>query len=56
MHLDQMRTLPAPTATGCVGRSPDEDGRPANNEDLLVHYALGRPYAGQHGDDERRCA
>jgi uncharacterized protein GlcG (DUF336 family) len=30
------------------------DGRPANAEDLLVHYALGRPYAGQHGDDEAR--
>ena len=25
------------------------DGRPANAEDLLVHYALGLPYAGQHG-------
>jgi len=30
------------------------DGRPANNEDLLVHYALGLPYEGQHGDDEAR--
>ena len=30
------------------------DGRPANAEDLLVHYALGLPYAGQHGDDEQR--
>jgi uncharacterized protein GlcG (DUF336 family) len=30
------------------------DGRPANCEDLLVHYALGVPYAGQHGDDEQR--
>jgi uncharacterized protein GlcG (DUF336 family) len=30
------------------------DGRPANCEDLLVHYALGRPYEGQHGDDEAR--
>jgi uncharacterized protein GlcG (DUF336 family) len=26
-------------------------GRPANPEDLVVHYALGLPYAGQHGDD-----
>jgi uncharacterized protein GlcG (DUF336 family) len=30
------------------------DGRPANCEDLLVHYALGIPYEGQHGDDEKR--
>jgi uncharacterized protein GlcG (DUF336 family) len=30
------------------------DGRPANGEDLLVHYALGIPYAGQHGDDLER--
>jgi uncharacterized protein GlcG (DUF336 family) len=30
------------------------DSRPANCEDLLVHYALGRPYEGQHGDDEER--
>jgi uncharacterized protein GlcG (DUF336 family) len=30
------------------------DGRPANCEDLLVHYALGIPYEGQHGDDEQR--
>jgi uncharacterized protein GlcG (DUF336 family) len=30
------------------------DGRPANCEDLIVHYALGIPYAGQHGDDEQR--
>src|SRR4051812_3791559 len=29
-------------------------GRPANAEDLLVHYALGIPYEGQHGDDEQR--
>jgi uncharacterized protein GlcG (DUF336 family) len=29
-------------------------GQPANAEDLLVHYALGIPYAGQHGDDEAR--
>jgi uncharacterized protein GlcG (DUF336 family) len=30
------------------------DGKPANGEDLLVHYALGIPYEGQHGDDEQR--
>ena len=30
------------------------DGRAANPEDLVVHYALGLPYAGQHGDDEKR--
>ena len=30
------------------------DGVPANPEDLVVHYALGVPYAGQHGDDETR--
>ncbi len=30
------------------------DGKPANGEDLLVHYALGRPYEGQHGDDLER--
>jgi uncharacterized protein GlcG (DUF336 family) len=29
-------------------------GRPANGEDLLVHYALGIPYEGQHGDDHQR--
>jgi uncharacterized protein GlcG (DUF336 family) len=30
------------------------DGQPANAEDLLVHYALGGPYVGQHGDDYER--
>ena len=30
------------------------DGRPANPEDLLVAYALGIGYAGQHGDDQKR--
>jgi uncharacterized protein GlcG (DUF336 family) len=30
------------------------DGKPANGEDLLVHYALGLPYEGQHGDDMAR--
>jgi uncharacterized protein GlcG (DUF336 family) len=30
------------------------DGKAANPEDLVVHYALGLPYAGQHGDDHQR--
>jgi uncharacterized protein GlcG (DUF336 family) len=30
------------------------DGQPANPEDLLIAYALGVPYAGQHGDDRKR--
>jgi uncharacterized protein GlcG (DUF336 family) len=30
------------------------DGKPSNGEDLLVHYALGIPYEGQHGDDLER--
>ena len=29
-------------------------GAPANPEDLLIAYALGIPYAGQHGDDRKR--
>lgn len=29
-------------------------GRPANPEDLLIAYALGVPYVGQHGDDGER--
>jgi len=29
-------------------------GQPANPEDLLIHYALGLPYVGQHGDDMAR--
>jgi uncharacterized protein GlcG (DUF336 family) len=32
------------------------DGQPANPEDLLIHYALGLPYVGQHGDDSARWA
>ncbi|MHC5794785.1 GlcG/HbpS family heme-binding protein [Lacisediminihabitans sp. FW035] len=32
------------------------EGRPANPEDLLIHYALGLPYVGQHGDDYARWA
>jgi uncharacterized protein GlcG (DUF336 family) len=30
------------------------DGNPANPEDLLIAYALQIPYAGQHGDDQKR--
>ena len=30
------------------------DGKPANPEDLLIAYALGQPYVGQHGDDLAR--
>src|SRR4051812_10349752 len=92
VHLDRMRTLPAPMSAGFVICSPEAafpgaggmplegggiaasgatvgpfvtypgadprkliaGGKPANAEDLLVHYALEREYAGQHGDDEAR--
>ena len=30
------------------------DGKPANSEDLIVLWAMGLPYRGQHGDDEKR--
>jgi uncharacterized protein GlcG (DUF336 family) len=30
------------------------DGEPANPEDLLIAYAVGIPYTGQHGDDRAR--
>jgi len=30
------------------------EGEPANPEDLLIAYALGIPYVGQHGDDRAR--
>ena len=30
------------------------DGQPANSEDLIVLWALGLPYVGQHGDDAKR--
>ncbi len=42
---------------GYPGSDPEKliaDGRPSNGEDLLVHYALGIPYEGQHGDDLER--
>jgi uncharacterized protein GlcG (DUF336 family) len=35
-------------------RALSVDGRPANPEDLLIAYALGVPYTGQHGDDGKR--
>jgi uncharacterized protein GlcG (DUF336 family) len=35
-------------------RALSADGRPANPEDLLIAYALGIPYTGQHGDDQKR--
>jgi len=35
-------------------RAVSADGRPANPEDLLIAYALEVPYAGQHGDDQKR--
>jgi uncharacterized protein GlcG (DUF336 family) len=30
------------------------DGKAANPEDIVVHYALGLPYTGQHGNDHDR--
>jgi uncharacterized protein GlcG (DUF336 family) len=45
---------PFVTYPGADRRKLIADGRPANCEDLLVHYALGRPYEGQHGDDVQR--
>jgi uncharacterized protein GlcG (DUF336 family) len=39
---------------GVDPRAVSADGRPANPEDLLIAYALGVPYAGQHGDDQKR--
>jgi len=41
---------------GVDPRAVSADGRPTNPEDLLVAYALGVPYAGQHGDDGKRWA
>jgi uncharacterized protein GlcG (DUF336 family) len=35
-------------------RAVSADGRPANPEDLLIAYALGIAYEGQHGDDGKR--
>jgi uncharacterized protein GlcG (DUF336 family) len=42
--------LPAGVAPEVVSA----DGEPANPEDLLIAYALGVPYVGQHGDDGAR--
>jgi uncharacterized protein GlcG (DUF336 family) len=42
--------LPAGVAPEVVSA----EGKPANPEDLLIAYALGVPYVGQHGDDEVR--
>jgi uncharacterized protein GlcG (DUF336 family) len=39
---------------GAVPEKLIANGQPANCEDLLVHYALERPYVGQHGDDMER--
>lgn len=39
---------------GVDPRAVSADGLPANPEDLLIAYALGIPYAGQHGDDQKR--
>jgi uncharacterized protein GlcG (DUF336 family) len=35
-------------------RAVSAAGQPANPEDLLIAYALGVPYEGQHGDDQKR--
>jgi len=40
--------------TGVAPEVVSADGEPANPEDLLIAYALGIPYAGQHGDDAAR--
>src|SRR3954453_187001 len=39
---------------GAVKEKLIANGQPANCEDLLVHYAIGEPYVGQHGDDMER--
>jgi uncharacterized protein GlcG (DUF336 family) len=44
--------LPAGVAPEVVSAN----GEPANPEDLLIAYALGVPYVGQHGDDQARWA
>ena len=40
--------------TGVAPEIVSADGEPANPEDLLIAYALGLPYVGQHGDDRAR--
>jgi uncharacterized protein GlcG (DUF336 family) len=39
---------------GVDPRAVSADGQPANPEDLLIAYALGISYTGQHGDDQKR--
>ena len=40
--------------TGVAPEVVSAQGKPANPEDLLIAYALGVPYVGQHGDDAAR--
>jgi len=40
--------------TGVAPEVVSAEGKPANPEDLLIAYALGVPYVGQHGDDGAR--
>ncbi|WP_426592400.1 heme-binding protein [Cellulomonas sp. McL0617] len=40
--------------TGVAPEVVSADGEPANPEDLLIAYALGGGYVGQHGDDRAR--
>jgi uncharacterized protein GlcG (DUF336 family) len=40
--------------TGVAPEIVSADGKPANPEDLLIAYAMGVPYEGQHGDDAAR--
>jgi uncharacterized protein GlcG (DUF336 family) len=40
--------------TGVAPEVVSAEGEPANPEDLLIAYALGVPYVGQHGDDRAR--
>jgi uncharacterized protein GlcG (DUF336 family) len=39
---------------GVAPEALSADGAPANPEDLLIAYAMGVPYVGQHGDDAAR--
>ena len=42
--------------TGVAPEVVSAEGKPANPEDLLIAYALGVTYVGQHGDDAARWA
>ncbi len=42
--------------TGVAPEVVSAEGKPANPEDLLIAYALGITYVGQHGDDAARWA